>query len=274
MRSTWTFLHRKDRPGAWRRTARRLALATVAGALLTTLLVPVASQARAISTSRKVTGMQLTEYFPVPEKWFRGKAVATPGFGGKHRVDWLYSARGVSMEGDGVSLNGTRMHIDNLGSAGWVNAAGRKYTFGHSSGSPFWRGAPLWKNSAGNVTFPLLRGGWSRGKAKKYARNRGITFASGPSRPLHYYQSIAVDPSFIKMKSRVYIPAYRKAAYNGWMCAVDTGSAIKGHHIDVYRPAPAQAFGSGYSLSGESVYVVPPGRHVAKGGPKMKRDPC
>ena len=177
------------------------------------------------------------------------------------------------MEGDGVTLGGAKVHIDALGGSGWVDAAGRRFSFG-SGGSPFWRGENLWKNSSGAVTFPLLSGGWSHGKAKKFIRNKGISFASGASLPLTYYRSIAVDPRFIPMRSRVYVPAYKKAQYHGWMCALDTGGAIKGHHIDVYRPAPAEAFGSGYSLSGEWVYVVPPGTRAGTGVPKMTRDPC
>jgi len=273
MLSMRTCPHRRLRSGSRRRQRRVWAPACIA-VLIAALTLPAAAGAKAISKSTWVKGVQLTEYFPVPESWFLGKRVSTPGYGGSHRVDWLYSARGLSMEGDGVDTSGRKVHIDGLGSSGWVNAEGRTFTFGKSSGSPFWRGENLWKNSSGAVTFPLLNGGWSRGTGKKFIANKGITFAAGASRDLNYYRSIAVDPGTIPMRSRVYLPAYKKAAYGGWMCAVDTGGAINGKHIDVYRPAPKEAFGSGYSLSGEQVYVVPPGKSVGKGGPKMSRDPC
>lgn len=262
-----------DQPGHGRR--RRGSLTVACAALLLLLLaLPAVAPAKVISKPGWVRGVQLTEYFPVPESWFVGKRVATPGLGGLHRVDWLYSARGVSMEGDGVAVGGAKVHIDDLGSSGWVNAAGSRYSFGRSSGSPYWRGENLWKNSRGEVTFPLLSGGWSRGTAKKFIANKGITFASGPSRALRYYASIAVDPSLIPMRSRVYLPAYKKAERKGWMCAVDTGGAINGRHIDVYRPAPKQAFGTGYSLAGQPVYVVPPGKRAPAGAPSMPTDPC
>ena len=47
----------------------------------------------------------ITEYWPAPESWFRGKLVGAPGLPGKHRIDWLYSAEGVSMEGEGFGLD-------------------------------------------------------------------------------------------------------------------------------------------------------------------------
>ncbi len=57
----------------------------------------------------------------------------------------------------------------------------------------------------------------------------------GSPLPLHFYQSIAVDPSVIPLGSRVYVPAYRNDGYGGWFLAQDTGGAIGGRHIDVYR---------------------------------------
>src|SRR5947209_8114656 len=57
----------------------------------------------------------VTEYWPAPERWFVGRAVSAPGLPGRHRVDWLYSATGVSMEGEGIGLDGRLVHIDALG---------------------------------------------------------------------------------------------------------------------------------------------------------------
>ena len=44
----------------------------------------------------------------------------------------------------------------------------------------------------------------------------------------------------IPLGSRVYVPAYRNDGYGGWFVAQDTGGAINGRHIDVYRSPPVQ----------------------------------
>ena len=79
-----------------------------------------------IRTRRWMNGVLITEYWPVPETWFRGRRLRTPGLTRRARVDWLYSARGVSMEGDGIASTRQRYHIDSLGSAGWINKQGRR----------------------------------------------------------------------------------------------------------------------------------------------------
>src|SRR5437764_13335010 len=65
-------------------------------------------------------GVTITEYWPAPESWFVGGLVSPPGLSGRHRIDWLYSAMGVSMAGDGIGLDGRRYHIDPLGDGRWV----------------------------------------------------------------------------------------------------------------------------------------------------------
>jgi len=89
---------------------------------------------------------------------------------------------------------------------------------------------------------------------------RGVTFAPGPSLPLKYYQSIAVDPSVIALGSRVYIPAYRHDGHGGWFIAQDTGGAIIGRHVDVYRPPPVAATDTGLELTDQRIYVIAPRR--------------
>lgn len=237
-----------------------------------TALAPSAASAAPISKPRLLTGVLLTEYYPVPESWFDGKLVTAPGLAGKHRIDWLFSARGVTMEGDGIDRSGARVHVDKVGRAGWIGRDGKP-------GSYYWRAEEYWKNRKGHVTYPLSKGGWSNGAGKKYVPNRGTTFAAGSSLPLKYYQSIATDPNLIKRNSRVYVPAYRDGAPDGgWMCAVDTGGAINGRHIDVYRPAPKSKTDPGYSTKNQPVYVVPPGKSLPKKRPKsvpaMSYDPC
>ena len=60
------------------------------------------------------------------------------------------------------------------------------------------------------------------------------------------------------MGSHVYIPSY--ASINGgWFQAADTGGAIVGRHIDVFRPPPANPRDLGNFATGQRVYIVPPG---------------
>jgi 3D (Asp-Asp-Asp) domain-containing protein len=207
-----------------------------------------------------VTGVTITEYYPAPERWFNGRRVGAPGLTGTYAVDWLFGAHGLAMEGDGVDRRGRPAHIAQLGSTGWVNAQGRptlpvclgKWT----DGFPAWlRGG--WRNRAGEVTYPLAAGGWTNGPGVKILDYGGVTFAAGESQPLRYYHSIAVDPRLIPLGSRVYIPAYRNLG-GGWFIAQDTGGAIKGRHVDVYRSPPADSTDYGRYLTDQRILVIPP----------------
>jgi 3D (Asp-Asp-Asp) domain-containing protein len=215
---------------------------------------------RPIRHRQWLTGVVITEYYPAPERWFVGRRVSAPGLSGTYAVDWLYSARGIAMEGDGVDRRGRRVHIAELGTTGWVNAIGRPtlpVCLGQwTAGRPAWlRGG--WRNEGGDVTFPLAGGGWSNGRGVRLLPYGGVAFAGGPSLPLRYYHSIAVDPRLIPLGSRVYIPAYRHLG-GGWFVAQDTGGAITGRHVDVYRPAPATPADEGRYLTGQRVLVIPP----------------
>ena len=216
-----------------------------------------------------LSGVIVTEYYPVPERWFNGALVPAPGLLSRHRVDWLYSANGVSMEGAGVDRHGRSVHIEDLGTAGWVSAAG-KATVPPRCGTHWSRGAPEWRaggwrNAAGAVTYPLAGGRWSNGRGHWSGDYGSATFAFGSSRPLRYYRSVAVDPGLIPLGSRIYIPAYRTIS-GGWFVAQDTGGAIIGRHIDVYRPPTPQRVGSGRLLLDQRVYVIPPGASGARFG--------
>ena len=204
-------------------------------------------------------GFELTEYYPALEAWFKGAAVATPGLGSAHRIDWLYSAHGLSMEGDGIGLDGRQYHVSNVGAGGWLTASGSGAAFGTVSDAPYWRTGGFWRTSSGSLTFPLASGGWSNGTGLRYVPPPGgITFASGPSRPLAYLRSVAVDPSVIPFGSHIFIPSYQPIN-GGWFEADDTGGAIIGRHIDVFRPPPANPSDTGNFATGETVYIVPPG---------------
>jgi 3D (Asp-Asp-Asp) domain-containing protein len=207
-------------------------------------------------------GFTITEYWPAPESWFVGRLVRTPGLSGEHRIDWLYSATGVSMNGEGIGLDGRMYHIDSLGNGGWITAGGKPTSpfDGWAAGAPYWRAGGYWRTRSGAVTFPLAAGGWSAGTGHRYVPLNGVTFAAGPSLPLHYYQSIAVDPSVIPLGSRVYIPAYRGDGHGGWFVAQDTGGAIGGRRIDVYRPPPPSATDAGKDLTSQRVLIIKPRR--------------
>jgi hypothetical protein len=211
---------------------------------------------------RWLRGVRITEYWPAPESWFVGAPVSAPGLPGKHRIDWLYSATGVSMEGDGIGLDRRRYHIEQLGTGGWVTASGAATSpsDGWSAGPPFWRAGGYWKNRHGGVTFPLGLGGWYAGGGVNYVPLAGVMFAPGPSLPLRYYQSLAVDPHLIPLGSRVYIPAYRHDGHGGWFIAQDTGGAINGRHVDVYRRPPRSRSDPGRMLTGQRLFVIKPRR--------------
>ena len=89
-------------------------------------------------------------------------------------------------------------------------------------------------------------------------KSSGASFAAGASLPLRYDQSIAVDPGVIPLGSRVYVPAYRHDGYGGWFIARDTGGAITGHHIDVYRSPPPSPLDSGQYLTSQRIFVIHP----------------
>jgi 3D domain len=207
-------------------------------------------------------GVTITEYWPAPESWFRGRLVTAPGLPGQHRIDWLYSATGLSMQGDGIGLDGQPYHIASLGSGGWVTATGAPTSpkNGWGAGSPFWRAGGFWRNAHRALTFPLAAGGWSDGSGRRYVPLPGASFAPGQSLPLRYYQSIAVDPRVIPLGSRVYVPAYGPDGNGGWFIAQDTGGAVTGRHIDVYRSPPASSNEGGQYLTSQRIYVIKPKR--------------
>jgi hypothetical protein len=244
------------------RRMRRSFTAVVVGTIVAGVAVPSAV-AGPPAHPRWLSGVSITEYFPVPERWFVGKRVRAPGLAGVHRIDWLYSARGLAMEGDGIGLDGRRYHIDVLGTPGWVNARGRptrptRLAGRWLNGPPFWRAGGFWRNASGRPTFPLLDGGWFDGNGVRLVRPpRGISFASGPSQPLRFWKSVAVDPGVIPLGSRIYLPAYRHLRGRGWFRADDVGGAIIGRHLDVFRPPPLIP-GGGEFLPDQRVYVIPP----------------
>ena len=206
----------------------------------------------------------VTEYYPTRESWFVGKRVRAPGIPGRHRVEWLYGRRGLPMEGEGIGADGRMYHFAGPYDIGWVNARGGKTkpcATGHwTNGHPSWL-AFGWRNGGGGVTFPLARGGWSAGRPARYLPPPAdLRYARGASRTLAFWHSVAVDPKLIPMGSRIFVPAYCSAPSRGWFRAQDTGGAIIARHIDVFRPPPSAPTG-GRLLRGQTILVVPPGKH-------------
>ncbi len=246
-----------------RKPAGALAVA-ISAILLAAIALPSSTPAKP-RYGHWLRNVRITQYWPVPESWFNGMRVRTPGISGRHRVDWLYSASGLCMEGDGYGLDGHRYHLESPGSQGWVDIHGH-LTTDWAARPPYWR-AVGWRNKHGGVTYPLAAGGWSNGRPRRYRPPTGISFARGPSRHLRFWYSIATDRRTIPKGRWVYIRAYRHTPARGWFRAQDTGGAVNGHHIDVYRPPPGQP-SAGRTLTGRPVWVAPRGfRPVRGAGP-------
>jgi len=240
-------------PTSARGSTAALAAATLASVAL--LAIPPAAGAAPLKKITTLTGVKITEYYPVPEVWFVGRKVSAPGLSSKHRVDWLYSGRGVAMEGSGIDLQGRSVQMVDGFDVGWLSDSKTSY---------LWRAEGYWKNRLGKFTFPYqapINGRWwYNGTGLRWIPPKKARFArSAPrgasGRTLTYWGSVAVDPSLIPYGSLVYIAALKSRNGTGWFCADDTGGAIKGRHIDVYRPPPSDRVGD--TRNGATIRVVP-----------------
>ena len=218
---------------------------------------------------RWVAHVLVTEYFPAPERWFRGRFVEAPGLAGRHRIDWLYSARGLAMQGEGIGADGRFYRFEGPYSLTWRNARGAptlpcpRVPGRWDDGRPAWIG-PTWLNAAGAVTFPLPNGRWSDGRPRRAEHAPAASFAPGRAESLAYWHDVAVDPRLIPYGSRVFVPAYCGTPSHGWFVAADTGGAIIGPHLDVFRAPPTRPWQFS-SHRDQRVFVVPPGFAAPKG---------
>ena len=73
-----------------------------------------------------------------------------------------------------------------------------------------------------------------------------------------YWHDVAVDPRLIPRGSSIFVPAYCDTPSRGWFVAADTGGAIIGPHIDVFRAPPSVPWTSSLHRDAR-IYVVPPG---------------
>ena len=210
----------------------------------------------------------------MPEKWFQGRRLRTPGLTRRARVDWLYSARGVSMEGDGIGLDGKRYHIDSLGSAGWINKLGRATSPG---------GERLEQRRAVVAQRPHLvqpqrpadlpalgRRLVSRDARAATCPTRASASRPGPRPTSRTGRASRSTPTSSRWAASIYVPAY-KSINGGWFVAADVGGAVSGKHIDVFRPPPSKPFGDGRYLQDQRMLVVPPGRRMSSTAPAPVR---
>ncbi len=213
---------------------------------------------------RWLTDVLMTEYFPAPERWFNGRLVHAPGLPGRHRIDWLYSARGLAMQGEGIGANGRLYHFAGPYSLTWRNAGGgltlpcAHVPGAWTNGAPAWIG-PTAVNRDGGVTYPLPGAAWSNGPpVRVLSAGASAQFADGPSLSLSYWHDAAVDPRLIPEGSRIFAPVLCDTPAHGWLLASDTGGAIIGRHVDVFRSPPSIPWDDGV-LRNERIFVVPPG---------------
>ena len=214
----------------------------------------------------------ITYYWFAPESWFTAKKLIAPGLKTAYREDFLYSARGVSMQGTGTGDDTLLIHWRS-GAGAWVNNQGQQTSTsasGFTNGAPYARpgGCTWWLldpatgkpnlASADNLrpTFANDDGTWQNPPANQAAytvvcnkaavlagqpddlayRGYRDTFGLGVGTAVTPWKSIATDLSVIPRGTRIYIDALKNTPSKGCFTADDTGGAIIGNHIDVLIP--------------------------------------
>lgn len=160
-------------------------------------------------------GFQITHYIIADERDAHGQMVQAPGVTGLHRQDFLYGAGGVPMQGTGETLDGRYVRW-NGGGGGWHNNAA---------------GHPDVLNNPSD------------------ARLSETDAAHGRFADVVANHSIAVDPTVIPGRSRVYIASSDNRRVVGERSADDTGGGIRGHHIDHFS-GPGSAATRAWQVSG------------------------
>lgn len=139
----------------------------------------------------------ITGYHVCNESDFSGELVKAKGLNESHKEDFLYSARGVPMQGTGMATDGKYVALNKM-LGGWTRNS---------------RGAPDQVASRNTTTFKYVTG--VNGKFGLVKENR----------------SIAIDPTIIPARSRVEIDGV------GERSADDTGGGINSYHIDNFLGA-------------------------------------
>ena len=219
---------------------RRSALVALLS-LLVVVALPGAASAKVLSKPTWLSKVAVTEYFPAPERWFVGAQVQTPGPRPQEpdRLALLRARRLDGGRGHRPRRPQVPHRLDRLERLDHRARAPRAVRPRRHLRPVLARRRATGRTSSGAVTFPLDGGGWYAGEGKQLRRARATSPSPhGPSRPLRSYRSVAVDPALIPLGSLVYVPAYKPLNKDGWFRADDTGGAIKGRHIDVYRRPP------------------------------------
>jgi 3D (Asp-Asp-Asp) domain-containing protein len=205
--------------------------------LATALLLTLAVAAPSASAATSLGDFQLTYYWFAAESGFVGAKLKAPGIAGTYREDFLYSARGVPMEGTGTAASGAHVHYAGTHGGYWVTKAGVKTVpgaSGWSNGAPYWRDGG-WRTVAGAVTFQRVDGTWVNGTGKTKLPYHD-DFGSGEGTDVTEWLSIATDLRVIARGTHVYVPQLAGSPAHGCFRADDTGGAIIGTHIDVFVP--------------------------------------
>mgnify|MGYP006279427159 CR=1 FL=1 len=241
--------------------------------LVCALAVAAPAQAQTIPPRPQPIGsFWITYYWFAPESWFTAKKMVAPGLKTAYREDFLYSARGVAMQGTGTGDDNVMVHWRS-GAGAWVNNQGqptRTAASGFTNGAPYARpgGCTWWlldpATGAPNLattdnlrpTFPNDDGTWQNPPANKDAYtvvcNKAAVLAGQPDDPAYRgypdlfgvgvgtpvtpWRSIATDRGVIPKGTIVYIEALKNTPSKGCFSADDTGGAIIGNHIDVLIP--------------------------------------
>jgi len=225
--STITTGPRYPSPAAWRRPAHR---------------EPRPSPPSVHAKGNWLTGYD-HEYWRSPESWFVGRMVKARGLPACTGSTGCTPHRGVSMEGTD-RLDGRQYHIQ--GSArGWVTRwrlhltgrrlVGRRSVLAARAGT----GVP---RQGGDL--PLTPAAGPTGRVPRTSR-----CAMSPSRRVPRCRCTTTSRSrstraLIPLGSRVYVPPTARTDMAAGYCQ-DTGGAITGHHIDVYRTPPASPLDTG-----------------------------
>ena len=173
---------------------RRAALAFVLATVLASAAVATVADARQraaracpsgpplrhvvpVTRPRWLSDVIVTEYYPAPERWFAGKRVSAPGLSDRHSVDWLYEARGLAMEGQGVGRDGRFYHFAGPFGSPWVNRNGRRtspcWNGDWTDGRPAWL-ALGWRNTRGRSRSRSAAGaGRTVALSESFRRRRG-----------------------------------------------------------------------------------------------------
>ncbi|MGF6290507.1 3D domain-containing protein [Paraburkholderia youngii] len=161
------------------------------------------------------SGFHITHYIIADERDAHGPMVQARDVSGSHRQDFLYGAGGVPMQGTGETLD-HRFIRWNGGGGGWHH------------------------NAAGNPD--ILNN-------PAQARLSETDAAHGRFADVVANRSIAVDPTVIPPRSRVYITSGNGSRVVGERSADDTGGGIRGAHIDHFS-GPGSAATRAWQASG------------------------